>query len=434
LMEYVLSRGWVEEDEELQGGPGYAPLKEDEEEEDEEAVEAAEAFETAYNFRFETPGGASLQTHARSMDIPGSLRRKEDKRKRMREKRAAKKDEERAKKDEELKRLKNLKRQEIQERLRKIQEMAGMKPDESNSFALKWDEQDFDKKFDPQEWDAKMAEAFNDEYYAQGEDGVLDEESGKPDFGEDIDISDILEAQQGMSEESPVGEDDQKKAKKKKKKSKKNAEDVDEDVFEDFNMDADYVPSSSAAVSAGDENDPDSALGGSLKRIDPEEEKKVLEKSLDELYALDYEDLIGDLPVRFKYRSVDQETFGLGVEEILAAEDKDLNSFVSLKKLAPYRPPEKLVKDKRHWKKNKKKKLQELQEKLVDILPISSTTTTTTTEEKKSKKDKRKRKYTSSGGSSGPSGPTGGLSSDRLASYGVLPVVQDNKFKKKHKS
>ena len=49
------------------------------------------------------------------------------------------------------------------------------------------------------------------------------------------------------------------------------------------------------------------------------------------------QDIIGDMPVRFKYKSVEKEDYGLGASEILLANDTELTQLIPLKRMAPYR-------------------------------------------------------------------------------------------------
>jgi hypothetical protein len=72
---------------------------------------------------------------------------------------------------------------------------------------------------------------------------------------------------------------------------------------------------------------------GKLKR---KAKKHGVSEMLDELYQLDYEDIVSGIPCRFKYRKVEPEDYGLNIDDILNAEDNELNQYLSLKKLAPY--------------------------------------------------------------------------------------------------
>jgi protein KRI1 len=70
------------------------------------------------------------------------------------------------------------------------------------------------------------------------------------------------------------------------------------------------------------------------------EESELLERKLeakveDELYMLNYEDIVAGMPTRFKYRQGKTNSCGLSTEEIIFARDSTLKQIASLKKLAP---------------------------------------------------------------------------------------------------
>lgn len=326
LMDYILNRGWI--DKNANRIPTYEELiSEHHDEENDDFEEAVDNFESKYNFRFEEEGGTKVATYSRN--VVDSVRRPDNKRKVQRQIRSERKDEEKNRKMEELKRLKNLKKKEIFDKLQKIKEITG---NENVGF----DEVDLEEDFDPEKYDKKMENIFDSDYYTQEAD--ID----KPEWGEDIE--DIIDKYKLSNSE----------------KTKDDDSEGNVGYGDDFIMDADYLP-------GGEKYDETMAKKNkSEKRKEKNEQKKKtkqnFDKYLDEYYQLDYEDIIGDTPTRFKYKQVKSTSFGLTSVDLLLADDKDLNEYVSLKKIAPYRPEHLVEKDVKKY--SKKKRLQKFRKKL----------------------------------------------------------------------
>jgi len=375
LMDYILNRGWIEKDKKK----NPFSINTEELSDDEEEVEKADRFESQYNFRFEEEGGTQLITHSRN--IEDSMRRKNNSRKQKRENLKQRKLEEKKRREEELKRLKNLKKQEIINKLKQIQEITGNKN-------VGFDDVDLEGDFNPEEYDKKMEDVFNDDYY-NDEDANI-----KPEFADDIDIDDIVPKEEleefnnnennegggneGYNEEYP--EEGYKEGGEDGYNANANAND------DDFIMDADYLPGGQYY------NTQETGKKKKLSKKQLKKERKLAKKKqkqlanqvpaadpnkslneyLDEYYQLDYEDMIGDTPTRFKYTKVKPENYGLSAVEILLADDKDLNELISLKKLAPHRSEERQMKDEIKFNKSKKKRLsvfrKSLEEKMNQII------------------------------------------------------------------
>ncbi|KAM7386342.1 hypothetical protein PAMA_009121 [Pampus argenteus] len=353
LRDYVLNKGYLDENDERI--PTYDEVVqddvEDSEEEGETFLERQANFERSYNFRFEEPDAQKVKTYPRN--IATSVRSKDDRRKLKREEVKERKEKEKEQKREQLKQLKNLKRNEIMEKLKRLQELTG-------NEELAFSHADLEGDFDPKQHDQLMQKFFGDEYYGE-------EEGEKPQFEDDDELEGHWnwdtwtgEAQEdcGEEEEEYDGDDP-------------HCED------QDFIMDADYDPNQQTASKKKKKKErkkmkkEDLPQMGKKKKkshfaevitknkpvFDPQE--KSFEQYLDEYYKLDYEDIIDDLPCRFRYRQVLSNDFGLSVDEILKADDKELNRWCSLKKTCMFRSDKEEMSDLNNYKikaQNEKKK------------------------------------------------------------------------------
>ncbi|CAD7003111.1 protein KRI1 homolog [Ceratitis capitata] len=297
--------------------------------EDEEELEKQAEFEKKYNFRFEEPDTEFIKRYPRT--IEQSVRQSDDRRKEKRQEIKERKKLEKEQKMKELELVKDMKRREIEEKIRKLKMVTG-------NEELGFKDEELEEDFDPAAHDQRMQEIFNDEYYQ------VDEGEEKPECPSDIeDLKfenwDNYDPNDGDNYDGPHCED------------------------EDFNMDCDYDPETSKEKlqkelientkrrkgRKGRKNEFMELIKSKKPAFDPEDEK-TYEEYIDEYYKLDCEDMIGDVPCRFKYVETTPNDFGLTIEEILLAKNKELNQWASLKKTIQIRPEHMEKKDQRLYK------------------------------------------------------------------------------------
>ena len=151
LRNYILSEGWLDKN---TTGLNKNLLLIDRE--DEENDDKFDDFENRYNHRFEEEGGANITTYQRNID---SYRHKDDTRAVKRKEHEKRKEEEKKKFKEELKTKKLKQAEEIKEKINKLERIAGT---EKIGELL---EEFENKDFNMDEFDKKMNEIFNKEYY-----------------------------------------------------------------------------------------------------------------------------------------------------------------------------------------------------------------------------------------------------------------------------
>lgn len=379
LKDFLLNKRFLESDKEGYV-PSYDEIAHDSDEnlsEDEKNVEDMEEFEHKFNFRFEEPDEEFIKRYPRT--IKGTMRKNEDKRAKKRKEVEERKKQEKVQKKEEIKMLKNAKKKEILDKLDKLKKITG-------NDDMELDDDDIEGDFDPEKYDKKMKEVFS-KY-----DETATPDMEKPTFSdlddEDYDDEDTEDWDNWTGPE-PGGEGGD---------EEQHCED------EEFNMDCEYdaskamekeiIESTKGRRKSRRKSKFAEAIETSVAKpvFDPTD--KTFEQYVEEYYKLDCEDMIDDLPCRFKYRSVPVNDFGLSVEEVLGAKDSELNAWASLRKTCQYRTEQDERKD-FHVFKNKSKDIN-LKKKILPTLfePEEDTLDKedTKTETKSAKKRNRKKR------------------------------------------
>lgn len=283
-------------------------------EDEQDFDDAVDEVERAYNFRYEDPNSAEIVSYARNQ---ATVRRaKTNARKKERERKHIEKEKQQADVEKAVQKKKTEKLNKVVDRLNKIKEAVG--EDISNDVIEKvFGDSLLNDDFDDADWDDKMAQVFDAQYYGA--------EIAKPEWDEDDEIMAEFHASKANNDEEEVADDSKdlesaptKKLKKEKLKEKKEAKKLKHNIREEAEK----------IVEAN-----------KLKIQDEVEEERGRSKE-------------GETN-KFKYREVSPEAFGLSTREILLADDQELNQFVSIKKFAPYRPKEQALKDKRKFAKKK---------------------------------------------------------------------------------
>ncbi|TGJ86134.1 hypothetical protein E0Z10_g2628 [Xylaria hypoxylon] len=329
LSNFLASRAWAQGE-----GNGWQPFESDDDED-----EKADEWEVAYNLRFEDPSKSNevLRSYARDVTTSVSVRREEKTgRQRQRELEKEKQEAEKKQRKEDRARLRRLKVEEAEGKLEKIRQAAGLR-----GKALKDEEWQtlLEGAWENDQWEDEMSKFFNDEYYAEGDEGSNDEGAlegsknkvKKPKWDDDVDIKDLIPD------------------------------------FEDEEHQTFALTDDEAAVEEPEEDDDEDAPTTKRQKTTKERKKERLASQKDarkeraKLEALvdvhmnleDPEILSGATSSKnagqrgFSYMETKPEAFGLTTRDILMASDADLNNFAGLKKLAHWRDAEKQSKDRK---------------------------------------------------------------------------------------
>uniref|UniRef100_UPI00358DFF77 protein KRI1 homolog isoform X2 n=1 Tax=Myxine glutinosa TaxID=7769 RepID=UPI00358DFF77 len=319
LRDYLLLQRYQEKEEEYEDAGsdneaevGHVLLESQEGEEEEDSDEEGflflkkqDDFERKMNFRFVEPDNGMIRSFARN--AVGSVRQQDKRRQQKRESKKERKQQEKQSRLAELRHMERLQQEAAAEKLQKLWDAAHgwsecqarvkgdgnnleQKPEEMENEEMGnlFQKKDLDGDFDPKMHDQMMAEYFGDKYYKHVE-------SKKPDMNGWCDDRD-LPYEEGATDENNDW-------------SAPHCDDPN------FVMDVDFDPTA---------------------KRQPRGKTRVKKKA-SAIDRLPCEDVLDDLACRFKYRKVIPNDFGLTLEEIIFADDRELNQWSSLRKTCMYR-------------------------------------------------------------------------------------------------
>ena len=360
LSNFMSARAWVPA-----AGTTFQPFESDDDEDD----RRAELFEEAYNLRFEDPQASNekLLSHARDAAAKYSVRKEStNPRKRAREAEQLKKEAVRQAREEEKARYRKLKVSEVEEKIRRIKDAAGLR-------GKSLQEQDWsaflDEGWDDERWEQEMQKRFGDDYYADHDSNDSNEVEGKskrrikkPKWEDDIDINDLVPDFDATENEEPQF-------------SLTDDESTDGGPSAENNG---FINSQSIAQS---ESKP-----RSRKRRERDEHKKetrLERRKIEQLVdgSIKVDETLSNFSKKhagpFRYRETSPIAYGLTPHDILMASDSQLNQYVGLKKMAAFRDSDKKRKDKkrlgkkarlRQWRKETFGNEQGSQKTLAEVL------------------------------------------------------------------
>lgn len=351
LSNFMASRAWVPE------GTSSSRFQAFDSDDSDGDLNRADQFEAAYNLRFEDPKASNEKLMTFSRDIAKYSVRRDDLsgRKKQREKEREKKDAEKKERDADKARLRKLKIDEVEEKVKKIKEAAGLG---GEALDIEQWREVLEEDWNDDRWEQEMQTRFGEGYYAEKDARFSDDEEenddttekkkskkvSKPKWDDDIDIKDILPEFQDEEETvappfslSDVDDDDDDAD-----NNNDDVSDAEEEEEDTMDIDADHPKRKTKKDRLKEKAD--------AKRV-ARKERMAIESLVDA-------DLTTSLPstksttsssnpTGFRYRATSPDAFGLTPRDILFADDAALNQFAGLKKMATFRDEEKKRRDRK---------------------------------------------------------------------------------------